>query len=277
VENQNHKPGPEPDHSGVCEEKTMAKIKFYAVVQGRKPGIYTEWFGAHGAEAQIKGFAGAVYKSFTARNDAEAWINNLGVEVPAEQQSMPFIPTEKKNPHEKTLGQLKQNIIKEAPGPRAAVPGARAAIYTDGGCSRNPGPGGYGVVLLVEGQRRELSGGFAHTTNNRMELTACIKGLEALDGSHPVTVHSDSQYVINGIVKGWARRWKKNNWMRNANEPAENSDLWARLLDLCEQHDVEFQWVRGHNGNRENERCDRLAVEMTQQRDLPPDLGYGKR
>jgi ribonuclease HI len=137
--------------------------------------------------------------------------------------------------------------------------------------------GGYGVVLLVDGQRRELSGGFAHTTNNRMELMACIKGLEALDGTCPVTVHSDSQYVVNGITKGWARRWKRNNWMRNADEPAENSDLWARLLDLCEQHDVEFQWVRGHNGNRENERCDRLVVEMTQCRDLPPDHGYWKK
>ncbi len=254
----------------------MAKIKFYAVVQGRKQGIYTEWFGAHGAEAQVRGYAGAVYKSFTTRVEAEVWFDKLGAGNSAAHHSMPFHSGDEKITQEKESRRPRQSI-RESPGPRAAVSGKRSAIYTDGGCSSNPGPGGYGVVLLVDGQRRELSGGFAHTTNNRMELTACIKGLEALDGTCPVTVHSDSQYVVNGITKGWARRWKRNNWMRNADEPAENSDLWARLLDLCEQHDVELQWVRGHNGNRENERCDRLAVEMTQCRDLPPDHGYWKK
>ncbi len=250
----------------------MAKIKFYAVVQGRKPGIYTEWFGAYGAEVQIKGFAGAVYKSFPTRHEAEAWFHEQGPGTPV-QQKMPF-PIEETGTVKKASRLPKQAV---SAGPRADLSGERLAIYTDGGCSRNPGPGGYGVVLLLGGERRELSGGYAHTTNNRMELMGCIKGLEALEGPCSVTVCSDSQYVVNGITKGWARRWKSNNWMRNREEAAENSDLWARLLDLCEKHDVEFQWVRGHNGHPENERCDELAVEMTHRRELPPDPGYGKK
>ena len=107
-----------------------------------------------------------------------------------------------------------------------------------------------------------------------MELTACIKGLEALTHKRSVIVYSDSQYVVNGIEKGWARKWKANGWKRTANEMAENSDLWARLLDICDKHNVTFRWVRGHDGNRENERCDVLAVEMTHCSDLPPDHGY---
>ena len=170
-----------------------------------------------------------------------------------------------------------KQTVSASPEHRAPVSGERLAIYTDGGCSRNPGPGGYGVVLLLGGERREMSGGYAHTTNNRMELMGCIKGLESLEGHCAVTVCSDSQYVVNGITKGWAKRWRSNNWMRNKDEAAENSDLWARLLDLCETHDVQFQWVRGHNGHPENERCDELAVEMTHRADLPPDHGYGKK
>lgn len=253
----------------------MAKIKFYAVVKGRKPGIYTEWFGTHGAEAQVKGFAGAVYKSFPARSDAEAWYNTPADGTSAAQQPEPSVPAVEKLPREKKIRRLRQEAG-EPSGAPADVPGTRTLIYTDGGCSKNPGVGGYGVVMFPGGQRSELSGGYAHTTNNRMELTACIKGLEALDAPCAVTVYSDSQYVVNGIMKGWARRWKSNNWMRNRKEPAENSDLWARLLDLSEKHDAEFQWVRGHAGNEENERCDRLAVEMTQRSDLPADPGYHK-
>jgi ribonuclease HI len=158
--------------------------------------------------------------------------------------------------------------------PHAATSGVDVVIYTDGGCRNNPGPGGYGVVLLHDGRRQELYGGYAKTTNNRMELTACIIGLESLDRRHSVVVYSDSQYVVNGIEKGWARKWKANNWKRTAHEMAENSDLWARLLDACDKHEVKFRWVRGHDGNRENERCDVLAVEMSHCDDLPPDHGY---
>jgi ribonuclease HI len=246
----------------------MGKIKFYAVVRGRKPGIYTEWFGSRGAEVQIKGFAGAVYKSFSSKGEAEAWALERSAGTAAREQTIPLFPADKEAAREKA-----PKRIREDP-PAPLDPAGGAVIYSDGGCSKNPGPGGYGVVLLNGGVRKELSGGFARTTNNRMELTACIKGLEALEQKCPVVVYSDSQYVVNGITKGWARRWKSNNWMRTGDEPAENSDLWSRLLELCDEHEVRFQWVRGHNGNRENERCDTLAVEMTRQGDLPPDHGY---
>lgn len=147
-------------------------------------------------------------------------------------------------------------------------------IYTDGACTGNPGPGGYGVVLLYGEHRRELSGGFRRTTNNRMELMGPIEGLQALNQSCRVTLHSDSQYVVEGIEKGWAKRWRGNGWMRNKREQAVNPDLWGKLLDLCETHDVEFRWVRGHAGDVENERCDQLAVEAAHRKDLPVDEGY---
>ena len=150
----------------------------------------------------------------------------------------------------------------------------QVTIYTDGACTGNPGPGGYGVVLIYGEHRHELSGGYRRTTNNRMELMAPIKGLEALNQSCRVVVHSDSQYVVEGIEKGWAKRWRGNGWMRNRREQAINPDLWGRLLDLCEKHDVEFRWVRGHAGDPENERCDQLAVQAAHREVLAQDDGY---
>ncbi len=137
----------------------------------------------------------------------------------------------------------------------------QVTLYTDGGCSNNPGPGGYGVVLIYQKKRKELSAGYRKTTNNRMELMACIMGLKALKYPCSVKLYSDSQYVVNGIQKGWARRWKARGWMRTPEEPAENADLWSQLLELCEKHRVELVWVRGHAGNRGNERCDELAKQ----------------
>lgn len=133
-------------------------------------------------------------------------------------------------------------------------------MFTDGACSGNPGPGGYGVILRYNSIEKELSGGEASTTNNRMELMATITGFEALKTRCAVTVYTDSQYVVNGITKGWALKWKKNGWMRAKNQPAQNSDLWDRLLTLVGAHEVEFVWIKGHAGHPENERCDRLAV-----------------
>jgi ribonuclease HI len=147
-------------------------------------------------------------------------------------------------------------------------------IYTDGACLGNPGPGGYGAVLLHGGHRKEVSGGYSRTTNNRMEIMAVIAALESLSQPCRVTLHSDSQYVVNAITQGWARRWKSNGWKRNRQEPAINPDLWDRLLGLCDQHQVEFRWLRGHAGNVENERCDRLAVAAARQAELPVDPGY---
>jgi ribonuclease HI len=147
-------------------------------------------------------------------------------------------------------------------------------IYTDGACTGNPGPGGYGVVLLFNNHRKELSGGYKLTTNNRMEIMAAIVGLESLKETCAVTLYSDSKYVVDAIQKGWASRWKAKGWMRNKKDKALNPDLWEQLLKLCEQHDVEFRWVRGHAGNVENERCDQLAVMAAKQPNLPADEGY---
>lgn len=136
-------------------------------------------------------------------------------------------------------------------------------IFTDGACSGNPGPGGYGVILRYGGREKELSGGEAETTNNRMELTAAIKGLECLKEKCAVTLYSDSKYLIDAIEKGWVYKWKENGWMRNKREKALNPDLWERLLELLSMHEVELVWVRGHDGHEENERCDKLAVAMS--------------
>ena len=133
-------------------------------------------------------------------------------------------------------------------------------IYTDGACTGNPGPGGYGAVLLYGENRKELSEGFAATTNNRMEIMGVIAALEALKAPCKVTLYSDSRYVVDAVEKGWAKRWQKNNWMRTKTDPALNSDLWERLLGLLDVHDVKFVWVKGHASNKENERCDVLAT-----------------
>ena len=133
-------------------------------------------------------------------------------------------------------------------------------IYTDGACSGNPGPGGYGIILQYGAHRKELSAGFAETTNNRMELLAVITALEALKTSCAVDLYSDSKYVIDAIQKGWAVKWRSKNWMRTPKEPAKNPDLWERLLKLLEQHEVTFHWVKGHASNENNNRCDELAV-----------------
>lgn len=147
-------------------------------------------------------------------------------------------------------------------------------IYTDGGCIGNPGPGGYGVVLLYGAKRREISGGFRRTTNNRMEIMAAIAGLQTLRYRCAVTIYTDSQYLADSIMKGWAARWKANGWKRNQKDKAGNPDLWERLLELCAQHEVRFEWVKGHAGNAENECCDRLSVQAAHGNDLPADDGY---
>ncbi len=152
----------------------------------------------------------------------------------------------------------------------------KVTIYTDGACQGNPGPGGYGVVLLYGDLRRELSGGFRLTTNNRMEILAAIEGLSALRERCAVTLYTDSQYLSNAITKGWAKRWRANCWKRNKNDYALNPDLWERLLELCGRHEVTFVWVRGHAGNTENERCDFLSVTAALGKDLPEDREYIK-
>lgn len=133
-------------------------------------------------------------------------------------------------------------------------------IYTDGACSGNPGPGGYGAILMYGEHRLELSGGEAMTTNNRMELMGVIAALKALKRPCTVDLYTDSQYVVNAVEKGWARRWQANGWMRTKRDKALNVDLWQTLLELMEVHQVRFHWVKGHAENPYNNRCDQLAV-----------------
>ena len=133
-------------------------------------------------------------------------------------------------------------------------------IYTDGACSGNPGPGGWGAILRYGEKTKELSGGEKNTTNNRMELMGVISALQALNQPCRVQLYTDSQYVVNAMEKGWAVSWRAKGWRRSNKEPALNPDLWQQLLDLCEQHEVTFHWVKGHAENKYNNRCDELAV-----------------
>lgn len=133
-------------------------------------------------------------------------------------------------------------------------------IYTDGACSGNPGPGGYGAILMYGQHKKELSGGDPNTTNNRMELMGVITALKALNRPCQVNLYTDSQYVVNAIEKGWAKKWQANGWMRNKKDKALNPDLWQTLLELLELHQVKFHWVKGHAENPYNNRCDELAV-----------------
>ena len=142
-------------------------------------------------------------------------------------------------------------------------------IYTDGACSGNPGPGGWGAILMYGPHTRELSGGEATTTNNRMELTAVISALELLKEPCQVELWSDSKYVIDALDKGWAKGWRARGWVKADKKPALNPDLWGRLLDLCEKHSLRCHWVKGHAENPYNNRCDQMAVSQWQKQKQP--------
>lgn len=149
-------------------------------------------------------------------------------------------------------------------------------IFTDGACSGNPGPGGYGTILQFGSATKELSAGYIQTTNNRMELMAIIAGLEALKEPCNINLYSDSRYIVDAVNQRWVYKWQANRWMRNNKERAKNIDLWMRLLPLLEKHKVIFNWVKGHAGHPENERCDELAVAAAQGDDLMVDEGSGE-
>lgn len=227
------------------------KKKYYAIASGRRPGIYDDW---PAALTQVEGYTGARFKGFPTREEAEQWLRN------------PVF----------TQGSAAKTRAKSAPstpgnGPRTG----EITIYTDGGCIRNPGPGGYGIVQIDHDERKERSGGFRLTTNNRMELMGCIVALRGLEHrDRPVTLYTDSSYVVNGIRKGWAKSWRKRGWVKSDNKPAMNPDLWAELLDLVGDLDITFEWVKGHAGNPLNERCDELALYSAKQKGLPEDHGY---
>lgn len=267
-----------------------AKSKFYAVAVGRKPGIYQEWYGPDGAEAQVNGFSGARYQGFPSRATAQAWLaKQLHTEGAGKTGQENKVPRNEKARQDNRLITMwnetggKPAQVKKTQNNAAelvtqmvsqALAGGQVVIFTDGACTGNPGPGGWAAVLRYGDHREEISGGYARTTNNRMELTACIEGLRLLQRPSSVVLFSDSRYVTQAIEKGWARRWRANHWMRNATAPAENPDLWEELLALCEKHQVRFVWLRGHAGHPENERCDQMAVEASHQPGLPVDPGY---
>ena len=141
----------------------------------------------------------------------------------------------------------------------------KVEIYCDGACSGNPGPGGWGSILVYNGIEKEISGAKAETTNNRMELTAAIEALSCLREPCEVTLTSDSKYLVDGITKGWAESWRENGWKKADKKPALNTDLWEKLLDLLHTHKVEFVWIKGHDGHPYNERCDELAVKAREE------------
>ncbi len=219
----------------------MGKKKYYAVRKGKKPGIYQQWFGPDGAQVQVSGIAGAVYKGFASRSEAEAFMR-----PPSEKQEN-----------------------------RMADEGNAVAVFTDGGAVGNPGPGGFGAVILKPGgPPRELCGGFQRTTNNRMELMGCIVALETLTGNDNIILHSDSRYLVDAVNKGWARSWRRKGWRKSNGAQALNIDLWERLLGLLDRRNVTFKWVKGHAGNVWNERCDQLVHEAVNRGGLAIDEGY---
>lgn len=177
--------------------------------------------------------------------------------------------------HQSKLNKTSRPIIsaKSSKFPYATSTGI-ISIYTDGACTGNPGKGGYGAVIIDGDRREELSAGYRLTTNNRMEMMGAIAALESLKSNSQVKLYSDSKYIVDAMVKGWAKKWQSNGWRRNSKEMAKNPDLWQELLDLCKIHDVEFIWVKGHAGIAENERCDRLAVAAAHQSNLATDAGY---
>lgn len=240
------------------------KKSYYLVVHGRKPGLYTQWHGPGGAAEQVADFPEAIYKGFYTLEGALNWLKSFS------KENLEALAPD--------LADL-LNHASQGNTPTEAIvnedaPSEKVMLYTDGGALSNPGPGGYGVVLRDKGHRKELSGGFRHTTSNRMELMACIQGLRFLKRKANVVIYSDSKYVVDVMNQGRARRWRARGWRRKNRTKAENSDLWAQLLELCELHEVEFRWVKGQNSLEENERCDRLAMQAAQRSDLPADEGY---
>ncbi len=252
----------------------MAKNKFYAVRSGREPGIYASW---EQCKAQVDGYPNAEYKSFALRHEAEDWLGlppRASAAKPAKSAKSAKRAKSAKAPrHREAAPEI------EAPEEKSGL--RQVTVYTDGACTGNPGPGGYGAVLMYNEHRRELSGGFRLTTNNRMEILACIVALRTLKDRCAVRLHSDSQYVVNAMTKGWARRWQLAGWKRREGYGADavwkeaiNPDLWEQMLALCDQHKVTFVWVRGHAGNVENERCDQLARQAILDGDLQIDEHY---
>ncbi len=223
---------------------SMAK-KYYAVAAGRKTGIFTDWASAR---KEVAGFAGAKFKGFSSEKEAKAWLQN------------PVYIKKGRTEQTSTVRHSPKNEI---------------TIYTDGGCLNNPGPGGYGAIIEDAGKYQKLSGGYRLTTNNRMEMMAAIVALKkVVEQGRPVTLFSDSSYLVNGIRKGWAKKWRRCGWKKSDNSQALNSDLWKELLNLIEGRAIQFHWIKGHAGNALNEQCDKLAAAAAKNNPEQIDTGY---
>jgi ribonuclease HI len=206
----------------------------------------------------------------------KAWTINIREKTAAIEMIKRFFSVVEDNPIPETP-RLPLSVKTQSGSPDIAsecLSGTNLEIWTDGACHGNPGPGGYGIIFKNQGQTWAKSGGFCLTTNNRMEIMAAIVALETLKARCNVTLYSDSQYLVNAVTLGWARKWKANQWKRNNRDKALNPDLWDRLLELCEKHSVRFQWIKGHDLQTENEWCDQLAETAAAQTDLPADAGY---
>jgi len=239
---------------------------FYAVKRGRAPGIYKTWGEC---EAQVKGFASAVFKGFRSRAEAKKFLEQA-IDEPlpratrAERKQLPVSRRESDRAEEREqISSGARNDTNDC-----------VIIYTDGSAVGNPGPGGYAAVMLSGDYRKEVSGGFRLTTNNRMEMMAALTGLGLLKRPCAVTIYTDSKYLRDALMNGWVKRWLKNGWRTREDTPVANQDLWRSLWEQMQKHEVKFEWVRGHAGNAENERCDELATRMSARDDLPPDAGY---
>lgn len=244
----------------------MAQAKsIYIVIRGLRPGVYTTWGGKDGAEAQVKGCPDAFYHGFRTEAEAARWLKSLKI------------------PAAKLPADVARLLLADRPAPavennlKAAQETGKVILFTDGACTRNPGPGGYGAILIHANRRKEISGGFRLTTNNRMEMTACIMGLKQLKTSSQVMVFSDSRYLVDGMSGGKAARWQAAGWRRTGGLKVENSDLWETLLKLCAVHQVEFSWVKGHAEYPENMRCDELAVQAAHRDAAAVDAGYERK
>ena len=239
--------------------------KIYLVVKGRQPGLYTEWFGPGGAAEQVKDFPDAVYKGFYTREAAVQWLQPARPPDPRRPSPLPAPAARVRSSPSLCRGR-RASLPCCAPAQPCSSPMAAP--------SPTPVPAATASCCVYKDLRRELSGGFRLTTNNRMELLACIAGLSALESPADAVLFSDSSYVVDGITKGWAKRWQSRGWLRTKTEKAENIDLWERLLALCAARKVDFRWVRGHAGDPDNERCDRLATQAASRKNLPPDENF---
>jgi len=184
-----------------------------------------------------------------------------------------FSVVENNKPNQISLPDNEHKVLPPSTIPLEIKVGDLIDIWTDGACFVNPGPGGYAAIISNSGQRTEIVGGFNRTTNNRMEIMGAIAALETLQVSCKIKIYSDSRYLVDGMSKGWARRWKAKGWVRKQKR-VPNWDLWDRLLNLCEKHKVKLIWVKGHNLQAENERCNELAEDKAKHPDLPTDNGY---